>query len=148
MECFYHIELLPMGRAPYELGYLYRKYPSSRFFGESCKEELTREWHVHIDNYGNYMSGYCGGISLGDAGELDTICRGIDLDERPILEALIRDLENLYGIAVKEFNYKDLPEGYISKCHLCVDIRRHIVNLTDEYKELRPKEFYLHLEEE
>jgi len=54
-----------MGRAPYKLGYLYKKYPAKKFFNEYCKEELTRDWHVHVDNYGNYMVGYCGGISLG-----------------------------------------------------------------------------------
>jgi hypothetical protein len=135
--------VLPMGRAPYKLGYLYKKYPARQFFGESCKEELTRPWHVHIDNYGNYMTGYCGGISLGDTRELDTI-REINLDERPILGALVTDLEKLYEIG-KKFGYEEQREGYISKCHLCLDIRKHIVQQTDEFEELRPREFYLHL---
>jgi len=141
-----YVELLPMGRAPYKLGYLYRKYPARQFFGSSCREELTREWHVHIDNYGNYMSGYCGGISLGDARNLNSMLNGIDLDERPILDVLVTDLQKLYEIGVKEFDYKERSEGYISKCHLCVDLRRHIAQQTDEFKELRPREFYYQLE--
>lgn len=140
-----YIELLPMGRAPYKLGHLYRKYPAKRFFGESCRDELTRSWHVHIDNYGNYMTGYCGGVSLGDARNLDSL-REIDLDERPILDALVTDLEKLYEFG-KGFGYEDRSEGYISKCHLCVDIRRHMAQQTDEFKELSPREFYSHLEE-
>lgn len=139
-----YVELLPMGRAPYKLGYLYKKYPARHFFGRSCREELTREWHVHIDNYGNYMTGYCGGISLGDARNLNSMLEGIDLDERPIIDALVTDLKKLYEFGVKEFGYKENSEGYISKCHLCFDVRKHVSQQTDEFKELRPREFYYH----
>ena len=138
--------VLPMGRAPYKLGYLYRRYPAKVFFSEACRRELTREWHVHIDNYFNYITGYCGGISLGDARELDSLCEGIELDERPVLKALLESLGSLYEFAVKEFGYRELPEGYVSKCHLCVDIRRHIAKQTDRFEELNPREFYKHLE--
>jgi hypothetical protein len=140
------IELLPMGRAAYKLGHLFRRFSARKFFGESCMEELTRPWHVHIDNYGNYMTGYCGGIALGDARNLDLICQGIDLDEYPILGALVTDMKRLYEFTVKGFGYTDREEGYISKCHLCVDIRKHIAQQTDKFRELNPKEFYLHLE--
>ena len=137
------MELIPMGRASYELEHLYRRYPARQFFNISCKRELTRDWHVHIDNYCNYMSGYCGGISLGDARELDVLySEGINLEEHPILYALVTDLKKLYELSVKEFNYQERREGYISKCHLCVDMRRHIAQMSDKFTELRPKEFY------
>jgi len=139
-------ELIPMGRACYKLEKLFEKFPSERFFGESCEGSLTRGWHVHIDNYCNYMPGYCGGISLGDARDLDSICGGIDLEEYLILSFLVKDLKELYEFGVKEFGYEEREEGYISKCHLCLDVRRHIVMQTDEFKELKPREFYLHLE--
>jgi hypothetical protein len=146
LESLYYVELIPMGRAPYKLGHLLIKYPAERFFGDSCKEELTRSWHIHVDNYCNYITGYCAGISLGDARNLDSICReGVDLDKHPIIKALVMDVKELYKIAI-EFDYKELPNGYISKCHLCMDIRRHIVQRTSEFEELRPKEFYDHLE--
>ena len=134
-------ELLPMGRAVYTLAHLYRKYPAREFFSESCVEELTRGWHIHIDNYSNYMTGYCGGISLGDGREIDSICQGLDLNERPILTALVTDLKKLLEFGVQQFGYKE-HEGYISKCHLCLDVRKHIAQKTDEFKELRPREFY------
>lgn len=139
-----YIELLPMGRAAYKLQHLYKKYPAKYFFGQSCREELTRPWHIHIDNYGNYMTGYCGGISLGDVRGSGLISE-VNLDERPILGAVVTDLKKLYEIG-KEFGYQERREGYISKCHLCVDIRRHIVQQTDKFKELQPREFYSHLE--
>jgi len=143
----YYSELLPMGRACYELKHLFIKHPARAFFHESCMPELTRNWHVHIDNYFNYMTGYCGGISLGDARKLDALTReGVSLEDRPVLRALTTGIRSLYEFAVKEFNYKENEEGYISKCHLCIDIRRHIVQQTDEYKELQPRELYFHLE--
>jgi MoaA/NifB/PqqE/SkfB family radical SAM enzyme len=141
-----YVELIPMGRAVYKIGHLFRKQKAKHFFNLSCKGELSRDWHFHIDNYGNYMTGYCGGISLGDAKDLNQILDGINLDEFPILEALITDLKQLYIIGVEQFDYKELNEGYISKCHLCVDIRKHIVRQTDKFKELKPKEFYSNLD--
>ncbi len=142
----YYAELLPMGRAVYKLNQLFRKYPAKHFFGLSCKEELTRGWHFHVDNYCNYMTGYCGGISLGDARNLNSLIEnGVNLDDHPILKALVEDLKELYEIAVEDFGYRELKNGYISKCHLCLDIRRHIVQITDEFKELKPVEFYRHL---
>jgi len=137
-------ELLPMGRVVHRLGHLYRKHPAKRFFGESCREELTRGWHIHVDNYCNYMTGYCGGVSLGDGRDIDPICQGVNLNERPILNALITDLENLLQLA-RELEYEEQREGYISKCHLCLDIRKHIAQKTDKFEELRPREFYCHL---
>jgi hypothetical protein len=144
-ESLHQIELLPMGRAACRLAYLYKKYAAERFFDESCREDLTRDWHIHIDNYCSYLPGYCGGISLGDARDMDAL-REIDLNERPILEALVTDLRRLYEFSVEEFGYKELSKGYISKCHLCLDIRKCLARQTDEFKELRPREFYDHLE--
>ena len=140
-----YIELIPMGRACYSLGHLYSKHPAEVFFGESCRDELTRPWHVHVDNYCNYMTGYCGGISLGDARNLDSICgEGIELNEHPVIAMLVshRGLERLFWFSVEKYGYKELKDGYVSKCHLCVDIRRHIIGQTEELKELQPKEFY------
>jgi hypothetical protein len=138
--------VLPMGRAVFKLGKMYKKYPARHFFGQSCHEELTRPWHIHIDNYYNYMTGYCGGISLGDARHMDAICQGIDLDNYPVLKALASDIKELYDCAVSEWGYESSPGGYISKCHLCADIRKHIASETDELKELQPREFYDHLD--
>ncbi len=145
-ESLNYVELIPMGRAVHELGYLFRKYPAEEFFGESCREELGRPWHVHIDNYGNYMTGYCGGISLGDAQSLEFGCQEIKLDEYPIIEAVASDIQDFYTLGKEKFGYEDKEDGYISKCHLCLDLRRHIVQQTDSFKELRPREFYFHFD--
>jgi MoaA/NifB/PqqE/SkfB family radical SAM enzyme len=138
-------EWLPMGRLPYRFGRMFEKAPAKRFFDESCGEDLARDWHVHVDNYGNYMTGFCGGISMGDFREIGALCRGVDLRAHPVIEALTTKLERLFEIG-RELGYREIPEGYIGKCHLCVDIRKHIVQQTDEFRELRPVEYYLHLE--
>lgn len=141
-----YAELLPMGRACYRLRQLFVKYPAKCFLGENCRGELLRRWHVHVDNYGNYITGYCGGISLGDARDLDVLLEnGVELDERPILRALMNSIGDLYYFAVREFNYAERPDGYISKCDLCLDMRRQMVQGSGRFAELSPVEFYYNL---
>jgi len=141
LESLHYAELIPMGRLPYTLGHLFRKQKAKFFFSQSCEARLTSPYHIHIDNYGNYIGGFCGGISLGDAHDLDSIFKGIDLDERPVLRTLVTGMGELYNLG-KEFGYEDLSEGYVSPCHLCLDIRTHLVRQRCEFKELKPQQIY------
>jgi len=140
-----YVELIPMGRAAYELGSLFRKYPAQAFFGNSCGGELLSRWHAHFDNYGNYMTGFCGGISISSLARLSSGEKEIELDQYPILETLMSDVENLYDLATCIFGYQPKEEGYVSKCHLCLDMRRHLMLKTSQFKELLPKELYAQL---
>ena len=45
----------------------------------------------------------------------------------------------------EERGYPVSSDGYISKCHLCLDIRKHL-SARDEFEELAPKELYAHLD--
>lgn len=142
-------EFFIMGRAPYKLeehlkGF-YPKYPANHFFNECCSPSFLRSWHNHFDNYGNFIPGYCGGISLGDCRDMDKfLAGGLKDEEKPVLAFLINDdFKGLFDFA-KEHGFQESPYGYFSKCHLCVDIRKHL-NVKHEFKELRPKEFYSHL---
>jgi hypothetical protein len=137
-------ELLPMGRLAYRLPGLFRHFPASYFFGDVCLSELTRQWHIHVDNYCNYIPGFCAGISLGDARNMDRIFGGIDLNLRPVLRALSTGMEELFRLGLR-YGYEESSQGYISKCHLCLDIRRHLVEQPVDFKELRPEEFYRRL---
>lgn len=141
------VELFKMGRAVYSLQHLYKKHPPSSFFNENCYSELVRNWHNHFDNYGNYIPGYCGGLSWGDIRDLDSLSNeGIDLEDFPVLKCLIRgSMKDLYHYVINNFEYQEVPDGYISKCHLCTDIRRKIALNTDKIKELNPREFYFHI---
>jgi hypothetical protein len=143
-------EFFIMGRAPYKLEKhlksFYPKYPVNHFFNEPCRPSFLRSWHNHFDNYGNLIPGYCGGISLGDCRDLNKLLiECINDEEKPVLGFLINeDFKGLFDFA-KKHNYQESPNGYYSKCHFCVDIRKFLIE-TREFKELEPKEFYSHLE--
>ena len=141
-----NVEMFLMGRAALKLKHLYPKYSAESFLEVPCQPPFLRNWHNHFDNYGNYLPGYCGGISLGSWRTLDTLLQeGIDLNSHPILGFLIKqDFKGLQQLA-RGFGFRESKEGYISKCDLCVDIRKYL-SVQKEFIELEPKEFYSHLE--
>ena len=141
-----NVELFLMGRAPYRLKQLYTKHPPDYFFDEPCRPPFLRNWHNHFDNHGNYLPGYCGGISLGNWQDLDHLLeQDLDLDEYAVLGFLVKqDFAGLLRFA-RNLGYQGYEEGYVSKCHLCADIRKYLVT-KQEFKELKPEEFYSHLE--
>lgn len=142
-------EFFIMGRAPYsltdELHALYPRYPVKRLINTPCIPPFLRSWHNHFDNYGNYIPGYCGGISLGNCKKLDDILvNGINEDENPVLKYIINDdFKGLIKFA-SDKGYNNDDEGYYSKCHLCVDIRKYL-SANGNFTELQPGEFYSHL---
>jgi hypothetical protein len=139
-------ELLPMGRAAYAPD-LFRKQPAAAFFGQDCRAELLDPRRAYFDNYGNYITGYCSGIALSSLDRLSNGDREVDPDERPVLAALLTDIKELHDLAVGDLGYLPKARGYVSKCHLCVDIRRHLAFSGDRFAELRPREFYSRLED-
>jgi hypothetical protein len=142
-------EFFIMGRAPYclteELENLYPKYPAGSLVHLPCSPPFLRTWHNHFDNYGNYIPGFCGGITLGDCRDLEGLLQnGIDLEEFPVLRFLVtEDKKGLLQFAV-DCGYRENEEGYYSNCHLCVDIREFL-NAKDDFGELKPDAFYTHL---
>jgi len=139
-------ELLPVGRAAYAPG-LFRKQAAAAFFGQNCRAELLNPRHVHFDNYGNYVTGYCSGIALSSLDRLSNGDREVDPDERPIIAAILTDIQDLHDLAVRDLGYVPKERGYVSKCHLCVDIRRHLVLSGARFAELGPRGFYSRLED-
>lgn len=146
-----YVEFFVMGRAPYSLRKVLRdsvtEHQAEYYFQERCITPFLRGWHNHFDNYGNYIPGFCGGISFGDCRELDALLKdGIDIAQHPVLGFLMDDdFGGLFRFA-RGYGFHESPEGYLSKCHLCMDMRRHL-SLHGDFRELRPKEFYRHLEE-
>lgn len=144
-----NVEFFPSGRAVYSLKNTLRNYyslrPARDFFKEKCLTPFLRNWHNHFDNYGNYIPGFCAGISLGDIRKLDTLLlEGIDIEKYPILKFLMNDdMEGLH-IFAKDRGFRDPEDGYLSKCHLCIEIRKYL-SLNYELKELQPRQFYLNL---
>jgi hypothetical protein len=146
-----NVEFFLMGRAPYALrGRLqehFPRYPASVLVGLACQLPFLRPWHNHFDNYGNYVPGFCAGVSLGDCRHLDRLLReGVSTEDRPVLKFLMEeDLGGLLRFA-RERGYEEAKGGYFSSCHLCVDLRRHLA-ASGRFAELNPAEFYQHLEE-
>ena len=149
-EATSRIELLPIGKAVYALSDWYPKVPARSFCGGDCSSQLLRNYHNHWDNYGNVLPGFCAGLALGNLQEQPSLYEeGIDLDEYPILRVLLQSgVGGLHKFTQEHFEYQNLESGYISPCHLCLDIRKHIVSQTQEFKELRPLEFYTRVEQE
>jgi hypothetical protein len=137
-------EFFLSGRAAYSMKErgLFPKSPAGTLVNTYCRPDFLRNWHNHFDNYGNYMPGYCGGLSLGNALELDkTLADGLDTVKNPILTYIVsNDFEGLLSFAA-DTGYIEDREGYLSKCHLCIDIRKHLAQ-RDDFTELRPVEFY------
>jgi hypothetical protein len=139
--------LVPNGRAPLELGILYARHSASYFEGGTCAAELTSPHHGHIDLYGNVITGLCAGLSVGDGRNLGALASGMDLTARPVLRRLHEGGAGaLAAFASSEYGFREDPEGYIAKCHLCLEVRRHLVRSGAEFPELEPKGFYKMLE--
>ncbi len=134
--------LIPGGRSGYHLGHLVPARKAESFAGQDCGSELMLSRHAHFDLYRNYVPGFCGGISLGKIEELPRFYEEFNIRKVPLVKLLVE--KGSYGLmemGKREFGYEEL-EGYAGKCHLCVDVRRHIAGHTDEFKELEPRRFY------
>lgn len=138
--------LISGGRAGYALGHLVDKHPAAAFSGETCAGELLHAHHSHFDLYGNYISGFCGGLAVGDWHDLPQVLDDFQAGRYPVaVDVLIEQGPyGLYHMAQRDYDYQPLEEGYTGKCHLCVDIRKHLVHSGD-FPTLRPEAFYDHI---
>ena len=135
--------IIPAGRAGYQLGHLTHKQPARALRLQDCRMEILYAHHSHLDLYGNYIPWFCGGLALGDWHDLPGLLG--DAEARrypPIIDLLVSSGPHaLYEQARSEYGYKELPGGYAGKCHLCVDVRKHLSRL-EVFNELQPTRFY------
>ncbi|MCS7201984.1 MAG: 4Fe-4S cluster-binding domain-containing protein [Dictyoglomus sp.] len=134
--------LIPGGRSGFLLGDLWYKYPPEVFREDTCRYEILESQHAHFDLYGNYIPYFCGGISLGYCNNLEEFYDNFCLDNLPLIKILVE--RGPYGLMkfAKEFGFEESPNGYVGKCHLCVDVRRFLALNSNEFLELSPKNFY------
>jgi len=135
--------LMAGGRSAYRLGHLARGRAPEAFQVQSCGWEILHALHSHLDLYGNFIPGFCGGLSLGDWHDLPELREKFASETYPpLLSRLIEGGSyGLYVWARDEFGYQPLLEGYVDKCHLCVDVRRHL-DVFGGFAALKPDEFY------
>jgi hypothetical protein len=131
-----------LGRAPFAPELSLPQGPQM-LFNSPCKGAIESPSHIHIDRHGNYITGFCAGLTIGDARDLKKLYEGVEV--KPILALLYnKGVLGLLNFAVKEYGFQQ-RETYSHPCHLCTDIRKHIADSTDEFSELAPKGFYEHL---
>jgi len=135
--------LISGGRSGYRLGHLIQGRPAGSFQGMNCSREILYAHHSHFDLYGHFISGFCGGLTVGDWHALPELLGRFRSRECPSLISILVDQGpfGLFTYAQEVYEYKPLEDGYAGKCHLCVDVRKHLVQQGD-FPELQPKEFY------
>lgn len=131
------------GRSGYALNGVAPRHAADAFSGGSCAREVLHAHHSHFDLYGNYISGFCGGLTVGSWQQLnETTARFRTAHYPPLVGLLVQGGPHaLYEYAREKHDYQAVPTGYAGKCHLCVDVRRHLVTRGD-YAELQPQAFY------
>lgn len=133
----YH--LIPGGRVVDALRECYTPRKARAFQGASCYQDLSGTTHFHIDPFGNLFTGLCAGIV---AGNVDDLHPEITREERPVFYTLCAG--GPYALmeeAKQRYEYQENARDYISKCDLCIDVRKHLRS-NEPWDELQPNAFY------
>ena len=103
--------------------------------------ELLDVSHFHFDLFGNYIPGLCSGLAI----HRDDLGEEISQDSYPILNLLYGEgIGGLFDFVTDQYGFRP-SNGYMSKCHLCFDLRRYLVLEKGVIsRELQPKGFYEH----
>jgi hypothetical protein len=135
-----------VARAARELARFFPKIALSEICKMNCRGgnhdlDPTSVWQINIDAYGWVSSWVCSGIALGNAKETplsEIVPRSID-QHHPMIGAIMeRGPAAMLEMAAKH-GFQPASE-YVSKCHLCWDIR---VNIHKHYPALfAPEELY------
>lgn len=127
------------GRAVEGLRSAWPAQPAAAFDGLDCYEELTSTSHFHLDPDGNLFTGICPGLVVAN---IDDLHPGITVDSSPVFSCLATEGPlGLMRLALTRHGYVERPDGFVSRCDLCFDVRRHL-QATGLYPELRPADLY------
>lgn len=119
-----------------DVGYLLSRNP------RGCSE-LRDTSHFHLDLFGNYIPGLCSGLAI----HRDDLGTELSPEAYPLLTTLYTSgIKGFLDMATSRFAFAPAP-SYLSKCHLCLDIRRFLVTGKHvESRELQPEGFYFNLD--
>jgi MoaA/NifB/PqqE/SkfB family radical SAM enzyme len=135
-----------VGRAARMLAPLVERHPKEAFVGDHCERKLLRKGSIHIDPQGNVFPPICAGIILGNARKqpLSRIHQTFELGEHPLVKTLAEaGPVPLLAEAVRR-GFREDPEGYASKCHMCFEVRRFFWERGIHRDEVGPEEIYTH----
>lgn len=113
--------------------------PIEHITGAQACHEPEDTSHFHIDLYGQYIPGLCAGFVI----DMEDLGQELDTGRYPLLNLLSeKGIGAMLSLAEKEYGFKSGP-GYLNKCHLCNDIRSHLVKRTGyKFPELGPEGYY------
>jgi len=105
---------------------------------EGCGE-LMDVSHFHFDLFGNYIPGLCSGLAI----HYSDLGNTVPQEKYPFLHILFHQgVSGLFELVSDDYGFKP-SAGYISKCHLCFEIRRHLViDKGVKAREFQPNDFY------
>ncbi|MBI9068283.1 MAG: radical SAM protein [Salinivirgaceae bacterium] len=104
-----------------------------------CHNDFPTETHFHVDLFGNFIFSHTNGVTIN----IDDLGKEIDPKKYPYLTILLNGgIKSLYKLASTKYDF--YPKStYISKCHLCYDIRSFLVTQKGiDSPDLQPLEFY------
>ncbi|MFH1240948.1 MAG: hypothetical protein V1689_01180 [Pseudomonadota bacterium] len=132
------------GRAHRTFAPIFGTRPYQEFLSSGNKGciELLDVSHFHFDLFGNYVPGLCSGLAV----RWDDLGKRLSPERYPILNILFHEgVGGLFYYVSREYDFEP-SDGYMSKCHLCLDLRRHLV-LEGEMRsrELQPTAFYAYV---
>ena len=110
---------------------------------EPCAE-LKRTSHFHVDFLGRYIPPGCTGLGIL-AEDLD---KELDPAKYPVISRLLSGGVKCLLEYAKQRGYQpsptgSMPDGYVSKCELCFDIRRFLIASDRQaHPDLTPESFY------
>jgi organic radical activating enzyme len=88
---------------------------------QGCSYDFPTAVHFHVDMYGNFVFSHTNGVTI----HIDDIDKKFDPEKYPYLAILMNGgVESLYKLATSKYNFKPSTNGYISKCHLCYQLRK------------------------
>jgi len=106
-----------------------------------CIHDFPTENHFHVDLDGNFIFSHTNGVTM----HIDDISKEIDPKKYPYLSILINGgVNSMYKLVTTQYGFVPKTDGYISKCHLCYEIRKFlVVEQKIDSPDLQPVEFYL-----
>jgi len=132
-------QLIPAGRVVEALRECYTQRSADFFQNSSCLRDLTDTRHFHTDPDGNIFTGLCAGIVACNAEDPHPEIRE---DNKPVFYTLCKGGPYALMFLAKEgHGYVEKTEGYVSKCDLCQDVRKHLWT-RGGFSELNPRHFY------